>query len=129
MKTVQIQLSITLDETAAKSFAELLAPAIKQAIANSASEADEKRYACLQASQNAIFGGEQPPNDQGLLIDSREASKLLKVSQRTLWRMHTTGEMPSPIRIGRAVRWSLEVLKKWVEAGCPVDPKWQTKGA
>jgi predicted DNA-binding transcriptional regulator AlpA len=43
--------------------------------------------------------------------------------------MHTAGEMPPPIRIGRAVRWSLEVLKKWVEAGCPTDPAWRSKGA
>ena len=128
MKTVQIQLSITLDETAAKSLAELLGPAIKQATANSASETDERRNARLQASQNAIFGGEQPPSDQGLLINSREAAKLLKISQRTLWQWHSTGEMPPPIRIGRAVRWALEVLKKWVDAGCPVDPKWRTKG-
>ena len=129
MKTVHIQLSITLDETAAKSLAELLAPAIKQATANMAGEPDDKRYARLQASQNAIFGGEQPPSDQGLLIDSREAARMLKISQRTLWRMHTTGEMPPPIRIGRAVRWSLEALKKWVDAGCPVDPKWRANGA
>ena len=27
-----------------------------------------------------------------------------------------------PIRIGRAVRWSFEVLKKWIEAGCPREP-------
>jgi hypothetical protein len=33
--------------------------------------------------------------------------------------MHNDGETPRPIRIGRAVRWSLEVLKKWLDAGCP----------
>jgi excisionase family DNA binding protein len=53
------------------------------------------------------------------LIDSKQAAKLLKVSERTLWRMHHDGEMPPPIRIGRAVRWSLETLRKWVEEGVP----------
>jgi len=119
MKTVQVQLTITLDETATNTLAELLAPAIKQAIANSAIESDERKESRLRASQNAIFAGEKPPGDQGLLIDSKVAARLLKVSQRTLWRMHKTGEMPPPIRIGRAVRWSVEVLKKWVEEGCP----------
>ena len=129
MKTIQIQLAITLDETAAKTLAELLSPAIKQAAGLPANEFDERKSARLRASQNAIFGGEGPPEDQGLLVDSREAARLLKVSPRTLWQMHTTGEMPPPIRIGRAVRWSLEVLKKWVEAGCPADPAWRSKGA
>src|SRR5206468_9872475 len=100
-----------------------------QATGSSASEADERRNARLRASQNAIFGREKPPDDQGLLIDSKEAARLLKVPQRTLWRMHTTSEMPPPIRIGRAARWSLEVLKKWVETGCPVDPAWRSEGA
>lgn len=121
MKTIQLQLAITLDDTAAKALAELLAPAIKQAVGISAHESDPKRDARLRASQHANFGGKKPPEDQGLLIDSREAAKLLKVSPRTLWQMQSTGRMPKPLRIGRAVRWSLDVLKKWIEAGCPPD--------
>jgi excisionase family DNA binding protein len=118
MQTIQVQLAITLGDDAAKALAELLGPVLRQA-AVSANDADEGRNARLRASQNAIFGGEKPPDDQGLLIDSKEAAKLLKVSQRTLWRLQSSGEMPPPIRIGRAVRWSLETLKKWVEEACP----------
>jgi predicted DNA-binding transcriptional regulator AlpA len=127
MKTIQVQLTITLDDTAAKTLAELLAPAIKQAAGLSVDESDERREARLRASRNAIFGSKTPPDDQGLVIDSKKAAKLLKVSQRTLWRMHTSGEMPPPIRIGRAARWSLEVLQKWVKAGCAVDRTWQSR--
>jgi excisionase family DNA binding protein len=118
MQTIQVQLAITLGDDAAKALAELPGPAFRQA-AISANDADEGSEARLRASQQAIFAGQKPPDDQGLLIDSKEAAKLLKVSERTLWRMHTTGEMPPPIRIGRAVRWSLETLKNWVEEGCP----------
>jgi len=112
MKTIQVQLAITLDETAAKSLAELLSPATKQAAALPVNEFDERKSARLCQSRNAIFGDETSPHDQGLLIDSRKAARLLKVSTRTLWRMHTTGEMPAPIRIRRAVRWNVEVLRK-----------------
>ncbi len=91
---------------------------MKQAM-QTGTEEDARRQARLRASQNALFGGEEPPGDQGLLIDSRQAAKLLNVSPRTLWRMHNDGEMPQPIRIGRAVRWSLEALKKWIADGCP----------
>jgi excisionase family DNA binding protein len=122
MKTIQVQLAITLDETAAQSLAELLAPAIKQAIGLPASQFDQKREARLRASRHAHFGGQKPPEDQGLLIDIKEAAMLLKVSEKTLFTMHKTGQMPPPIRIGRAVRWSLEALRKWVEAGCPAEP-------
>lgn len=123
MKTVQVQLTLTLDETGARALAELLAPVIRQALATVADADEEKGIARLRTSQNAIFAGAKPPEDQGRLIDSKEAAKLLKVSPRTLWRMQTSGDMPAPIRLGRAVRWSAEVLKKWVEVGCPpIEP-------
>lgn len=125
MKAIQIQVSITLDENAAKSLAELLSPAIKEAIGLTTNELDQRKNERLKSSRNAIFGGEQPPDDQGLLIGYREAGNLLNVSAKTVERMHTSGQMPPPIRIGRAVRWSLEVLKKWVETGCQIDPTWR----
>ncbi len=124
MKTVQMQLTITLDETAARALAELLAPAIRQAVEPAADVAEEKRIARLRASQNALFAGEKPPEDQGRLIDSKEVAKLLKFSPRKLWGMQATGRMPAPIRIGRAVRWSADVLAKWIAVGCPpVEPR------
>lgn len=123
MKTIQMQVTFTLDEATENVLADLLALAIKQAVGADANETDDTKNAKLRASQRAIFAGAKPPEDQGLLINSKEAAKLLKVSPRTLWRMQTSGEMPAPIRLGRAVRWSAEVLKKWVEAGCPpIEP-------
>ena len=121
MKMIQVQLAVTLDDNAARTLAELLTPAIKQAIGLVGGHSDAKQYARYRASQNALFAGEKPPEDKGLLIDSRQAAKLLKVSERTLFTMHKRGEMPSPIRIGRAVRWSLEELTKWVDAKCPAS--------
>jgi excisionase family DNA binding protein len=121
MPTFQIQLAITLGDDAAKALTELLAAALKQAGAPPGSDFDEKREARLRASQDAIFCGQKPPEDQGLLIDAKQAAKLLKVSARHLLRMNDSGKMPPPVRIGNAVRWSLEVLKKWVDAGCPAS--------
>lgn len=51
---------------------------------------------------------QMPSDEQGMLLDTRQASKLLKVSTRTLWRMYNTDEMPKPIRIERIVRWSYQ---------------------
>jgi excisionase family DNA binding protein len=114
MKTIQVQVAITLDEPAIRSLAELLATALSER-----TDEEKKREARPRASQNALFAGEKPPEAQGLLVDTREAARLLKISERTLWGMYTRGQMPRPIRIGRAIRFSLDALKKWVEAGCP----------
>lgn len=122
MDSIDVQVSVSISEESSNALAKILAPAIRQALGISPEEIDEGKEARLRASQNAIFGGRKPAEDQGLLIDSRQAAKLLKVSERTLFKMHTTGEMPPPIRIGVAKRWSLEALKKWVEAGCPKSP-------
>ena len=122
MRDIQVKLTITFGESAARAIADLLAPAFKQA--NIASdEGEERQEARLRASQNAIFAGAKPPDNQGRLVGSKEVAKMLGVSERTLWKMHTTGEMPPPIRIGRAVRFSVDALKKWVEAGCPTSQK------
>jgi excisionase family DNA binding protein len=68
-----------------------------------------------------LFAGQKPSEDVGLLIDTRELSKLLKVSERTIWSMQASGRMPAPIRIGRAVRWSYEGIKAWIAVGCPAS--------
>ena len=114
MEPIQLQIGITLDENAVAALVTLMRKAFPDTTV-----LDEKREARFRASQHALFRGEKPPEDKGLLIDSRQAGKLLKVSDRTIWRMWNDGEMPQPIRIGRAVRWSYEELKAWVEAGCP----------
>lgn len=96
MKPVTLQLSVTLDE-------DLLTEIIRRAVI-SAMGIDPQREARVRASQHANFGGQKPPEDKGLLIDLREAAKLLGLSQRTVWGMSKNGRMPAPIRIGRAVR-------------------------
>lgn len=129
MKTIQVQLALTLDETAATTLADLLALAINQGIGIASGEADGRREARTRASQHAIFGGQKPPEDRGLLIDSREVARLLNVSSRHVYRLNDSGRMPPPIRIGNAVRWSLEMIQTWVMAGCPVDPAWRSRRA
>ncbi|WP_010585821.1 helix-turn-helix transcriptional regulator [Schlesneria paludicola] len=116
MTTIKVQVEVTIDEDAINSFAELLAPAIKQAIFT---QEELKMAARLRSSQNALFAGQKLPEHQGLLLTSKETATLLRVSERTLYSMHTTGQMPPPIRIGAAIRWSLDAVQKWIEAGCP----------
>ena len=122
MKRMQLQIAITLDEEAVAAVVALM----RKAFPDSEAE-DEKREARIRASRHALFGGQRPPEDKGLLIDSKQVAKLLKVCEKTVWTMYTTGKMPPPIRIGRAVRWSYEELKAWVAARCPTQE--ESKGA
>ena len=50
-----------------------------------------------------------------LLVDARRAAAMLAISPRTLWSLTNNGEIQH-VRIGRAVRYSVEDLRKWVEA-------------
>lgn len=118
MKPINLQITVTLDE-------DILTDLIRRAVI-SATGIDPEREARVRASQHANFGGQKPPEDKGLLIDTRQAAKLLKVSARTLWQMENDGRMPAAIRIGgRAVRWSHEELQAWVNAGCPERSEWK----
>lgn len=54
-----------------------------------------------------------------LLITAQDAARLLKVSTRSVWRMRSAGDIPSPIRVGAAVRWRMDEIKKWITDGCP----------
>lgn len=55
----------------------------------------------------------QPP--EALLVSAREAARRLGISTRTLWTLSNMGAMPS-IRIGRAVRYSLDDLRDYIDA-------------
>ena len=49
-----------------------------------------------------------------LLVTSSQAAKLLSISERTLFSLAVSGEIPR-IRIGRAVRYSPDDLQRWID--------------
>ena len=57
---------------------------------------------------------------QPLLLKPPEAAKTLAISPRKLWELTDSGEIPC-IRIGRAVRYSLEDLRAWVQSQQPTE--------
>jgi excisionase family DNA binding protein len=50
-----------------------------------------------------------------LLLTAREAAAVLSVSERTLWSMTWPRGPIRPVRLGRAVRYSTNALKAWIE--------------
>jgi excisionase family DNA binding protein len=60
-----------------------------------------------------------------LLVNAKEAASLLGVGRSLLYQMHSSGRLgPSPVRLGRTVRWRRSELKRWVDCGCPGRVKW-----
>jgi excisionase family DNA binding protein len=54
------------------------------------------------------------PGQAPLLLNEREAARSLGISPRKLWALRASGEIPF-LRIGRAVRYSVEALGRWIE--------------
>lgn len=59
------------------------------------------------------------PSDLARLINAKEAAERLGVSIRTLRRLVDAGNGPTPIRVGRCLRWRLDTVTDWIRAGCP----------
>jgi predicted DNA-binding transcriptional regulator AlpA len=60
-----------------------------------------------------------------LLVDAREAARLLDISERHLWALHSSGRLgPRPTALGRSKRWRVEELRAWLAAGAPSRDRW-----
>jgi len=60
-----------------------------------------------------------------LTVNAKQASAMLNVSVRQLWRLNSTGGLPRPIRLGHCVRWRRAELEAFVQAGAPTREKWE----
>jgi len=49
-----------------------------------------------------------------LLVSSKEAARMLAVSERTLFSLRQAGAIPA-VQVGRCVRFSLDALEAWVK--------------
>jgi len=64
-------------------------------------------------------------NLEPLALTAIQAAKLLGVSRSHFFKLASSGRLPLPVRLGRAVRWRRDELVEWLEAGCPTLDKWQ----
>ena len=57
------------------------------------------------------------------LVNARELARLLAISERTLYRLKSMGELPSAVILGGSVRWRLTEVREWIAKGCPSTPQ------
>jgi len=56
--------------------------------------------------------------DEVALLTVKEVAELLKLHERTVWRMSVMGEIPRPVKIGsKAQRWRLSDLQSFINGG------------
>ena len=69
-------------------------------------------------------------SSERLAVPARQVAKLLSISERHVWALDSSGRLPRPSRLGRAVRWNVDELRRWQDAGCPARDEWERiKGA
>lgn len=55
-----------------------------------------------------------------LALSAKDAAATLGISRAQLWKLHSAGKIPLPVRLGtKAPRWRVDELRAWVNAGCP----------
>jgi excisionase family DNA binding protein len=64
-----------------------------------------------------------------LVVCARELASLLRVGLRTVRAMDAAGRLPTPVRIGHSVRWPLDEIRQWIDAGCPSRDEWEARRA
>lgn len=52
------------------------------------------------------------PTERQILVTPRDAAGMLGISERTLWAMKESGQLPH-VRIGRSVRYRIVDLEAW----------------
>ncbi len=53
------------------------------------------------------------------LLNVNQLAEALGISVRSVWRGFDSGLLPRPVRLGKSVRLSADVLAAWIDAGCP----------
>ena len=66
------------------------------------------------------------PQMSKLALSVEEVAQVLGISRAHVWRLHSSGNIPRPIRLGRSVRWDKKTLEAWLEAGGPPRDRWES---
>ena len=62
-----------------------------------------------------------------LALSAAELAERLGVSERHIRRMDSSGELPTPIHIGRCVRWPIAEIEAWLAASEKDRKTWNSK--
>lgn len=61
----------------------------------------------------------EPLRIEPLLLRAKDASAICGLSVSTWYEYQAAGRIPPSIKIGRARRWRLDILRRWCQENCP----------
>jgi len=62
-----------------------------------------------------------PPH---LLVDAEGVARMLGISRAMVFKLDSSGRLPSPVRLGKCTRWRVAELVAWGGARCPSREHW-----
>lgn len=68
-----------------------------------------------------------PVATERVVVPVSAVADMLYVSERHIWALNSSGRLPRPIRLGRAVRWDRNELERWIAAGAPTREAWERR--
>ena len=61
-----------------------------------------------------------------LLVSAEAAARMFDLSERSWYRLRAAGDIPASVQVGpRTVRWDVDELRAWNQAGRPTRAKWE----
>ncbi len=63
------------------------------------------------------------------LGDVNAVAEKCDCSPRHIYRLADSGKLPPPRRLGALVRWDLDEIDEWIDAGCPAVRHVTARGA
>ena len=60
-----------------------------------------------------------------LAYSAKQLAEKLGLSERSIRRMDTTGELPAPVRLRTRVKWRASEIEDWLAAGAPGREAWE----
>jgi predicted DNA-binding transcriptional regulator AlpA len=70
-----------------------------------------------------------PQTIEPLLLSVTDTAKALGISSRMLQKLNSSGQLPTPIRLGRRTLWAADELKNWCASGCVSRERWESMRA
>jgi predicted DNA-binding transcriptional regulator AlpA len=59
-----------------------------------------------------------------LLLSAGQAAAICGVSRSLWWSMHSSGQIPLPVKLSGRTLWGRAELERWINARCPSREKW-----
>lgn len=54
------------------------------------------------------------------LLTAREVAQILRISERSVWRLVSEKKLPGPLHVGGAARWSAPEIEQWLQQAAQI---------